>query len=426
MEIKEQLDNIQKSLEAKAATDAKAAADAALVEVKQQLVEAQNKATEAVKEAGELKAQVSVLKDAADKNQEGFDKLFIASQKKPFGANGQEEKSFNTILSDAIEAHANEIKNFKRGATEKRFDLMPEVKADASGEREVKAVGDMSITANFPTAGNIYQDVRGMIMNPYNRVWLGDVLPGGTSDKPVLTYPKENGGEGAAGLWEDPTTDKPQMDFDLTSTNGYFKWIAGIVIVDREMLDDIPFLTSYLQQKMLISLKTAENAFILNGSDPLKSNPVDGLLDVATAYNGALTIPVDMIIDAAYGQIVEDTFGFYNPTTVVTMPRQAVSKLGLNKAAGSGEYDLPTGSVGFANGKLSIGGLELVTSTSIGANNFLALDKTATNFVKRLAPELRLFEDATLAKRNKVMFRIEERATLAIYNNKAIVKGTFA
>jgi hypothetical protein len=35
-----------------------------------------------------------------------------------------------------------------------------------------------------------------------------------------------------------------------------------------------------------------------------------------------------------------------------------------------------------------------------------------------------MFEDATLAKRNKIMFRVEERATLAIFNNSAIVKGT--
>ena len=44
--------------------------------------------------------------------------------------------------------------------------------------------------------------------------------------------------------------------------------------------------------------------------------------------------------------------------------------------------------------------------------------------INRLAPELRMFEDSTLAKQNKVMFRIEERITLAIFNNNAVVKGT--
>jgi len=46
--------------------------------------------------------------------------------------------------------------------------------------------------------------------------------------------------------------------------------------------------------------------------------------------------------------------------------------------------------------------------------------------VNRLNPELRMFEDSTLAKQNKVMFRIEERITLVIFNDDAIVKGSLA
>jgi HK97 family phage major capsid protein len=418
--IQEQLTEISTALETKAAGDAKAAAEAAVTEVKSLLKEAETKATEAAKEATELKSEVKVLKDAADKNQQAFDTLMLKS-KSVNGSNEQEAKSFNQILGEAIDRNIDEIKNFKRGA--RRFDMLPEVKANNKGEREVKTVGDMSITANFPNAGQIYQDVRPMIATPYNRVWLGDVLPGGTSDKPILTYPKENGGEGGAGLWEDPTTDKPEMDFDFTSANSAFKWLAGIVVVDREMLDDIPFLTAYIQQRMLISLKTAENAFILSGSDATKANPVVGLLAAATAFNGTSIITVERIIDAAFGQIVEDTEEFYNPTTVIARPREILNKVGFNKAAGSGEYDAPDNSISFGAGQLRLSGLELVTTTKMTANNFLTLDKSATMFVKRMAPELRLFEDSVLAKKNKVMFRIEERATLAIFNNKAIVKG---
>jgi hypothetical protein len=42
-----------------------------------------------------------------------------------------------------------------------------------------------------------------------------------------------------------------------------------------------------------------------------------------------------------------------------------------------------------------------------------------------MATEIRMFEDAALAKKNKVMFRIEERVSMAIFNNDAIVKGTY-
>jgi hypothetical protein len=82
--------------------------------------------------------------------------------------------------------------------------------------------------------------------------------------------------------------------------------------------------------------------------------------------------------------------------------------------------------VAFAQGNLQIGGLTVAKTTQIGTGNFLTFDRNATMFIKRLQPELRMFEDAALAKLNRVMFRIEERATLAIFNNQALVKGTLA
>jgi hypothetical protein len=262
----------------------------------------------------EFKAQIKEVQDHADK---------LDLRLKGVGSieRTAEQKSFNENLADVLEANAEKIKSHKSGT--------PELKM------EMKAVGDMNIAANFPGATPFIQEVRNpMIETPYNRVWLGDLLPQGSSSANSIIYPKENGGEGGAALWTDRTANKAQMDFDLTSQSAFFKWIAGFVIVDREMLDDIPFLTSYLQNKMLVSLKTAENAFILNGSTD--TNPVTGLLAAATPYDGTYTAAVDRIIDSGWGQIVEDTFEFYNPTTTILTPRDAVA-IGLNKATGSGE-----------------------------------------------------------------------------------------
>lgn len=384
---------------------------------------AETKATEVVnkalegkgfisKEEAEKAAEEAVNKAIATEKEETKKELDkLSSQIKKASQITREDepvtKSFNQYLGEAIEANKDAIQNFKKGSPEVTIAL--------------KAVGDMSIANNFPNATPFIQDVRtGLIVNPYNRVWLSDIIPGGSSSGNSILYPKENGGEGEVGLWTDHAVDKPQVDYDLTSQAAFFKWIAGHVIVEREMLDDISWLTSYLQAKLLISYKTAENKFILNGSTD--TNPVTGMLTAATAYNGTFTGPVDRIIDAGWGQIVEDTNEFYQPTHSILNPRAAVS-LGLNKADGSGEYDLPAGSMAFSNGKLTVGGLDVVTTTGLAKTDFLTFDRNALAYVTRLAPELRMFEDAALAKRNKIMFRIEGRATLAIFNNKAIVKG---
>lgn len=341
--------------------------------------------------------------------QDHLDKLDIRL-KQANGDKNLETKTFNEYLADVIMENKEAIQNFKKNAPDLAM--------------EFKAVGDMSIAANFPGSTPFTQDVRNaLIVNPYDRVWLSDYLPQGNTTKSSIIYPKENGGEGGASTWVVGSGDKPQMDFDLTTQTAYVKWIAGYVIVDRDMLDDIDWLLSYLQSKMLISLKVAENNFILNGT--ADSNPVQGLIDVATAYDGTFTAAVDKIVDAAYGQIPEDTFEFYQGNTAILNVRDGV-KIGLNKAEGSGEYDLPPGTVAFENGRLRVAGLNIATTTQLGADNFLAFDRTATLLVNRLNPELRMFEDSTLAKQNKVMFRIEERITLVIFNDDAIVKGSLA
>lgn len=379
---------------------------------------AKEEAEKQIKEAGfvskedaEKHATDLVTKSLADQKAEfNAEMAKLSSEIKKMGQTSVEGevivKSFNEYLAESLKENAEAIKSFKKGSPELAITL--------------KAVGDMSIANNFPNATPFIQDVRtGLIPNVYDRVWIADILPQGTSSGNSVLYPKENGGEGGVALWSG-TGDKAEVDFDLTSQAAFFKWLAGYVIVDREMLDDIPWLTSYLQNKLLISLKIAENNFVLNGATG--TNPVQGLLAAATPYNGTFTNKVDRIIDAGYGQIVEDTKQFYRPTNTILNPRDAVA-IGLNKADGSGEYDLPNGSVAFSNGRLEIGGLINVDSTDMEKGKFLTFDRNAIMFLRRLSPEIRMFEDAELAKQNKIMFRIEERVTQAIFNDDALVTG---
>lgn len=406
MDLKEQLEGLKNDLTNNFDTKSKLDIQTA-IDVFETKVKAENDAVKKQfeKDVEDLKAE---FQTKSKLQQDHLDAMDIRL-KQAKGQAPAEVKTFNQIIAEVIKENAEAIQNHRKG----------EVLS-----MELKVVGDMSIAANFPGSTPWNQDVREMMIpKPYDRVWLSDYLPQGSTTKGSVIYPKQNGGEGAAGTWVTGSGNKPQMDYDLTSQSAFVKWIAGFVVVDREMLDDLEFMTSYIQSQMLISLKVAENDFILNGT--ADTNPVQGLLDVATAYDGTFTAAVDKIVDAAYGQIPEDTFEFYQGNTAILNVRDGV-KIGLNKAEGSGEYDLPPGTVAFENGRLRVAGLNIATTTQLGADNFLAFDRTATLLINRLAPELRMFEDAALAKQNKVMFRIEERITLAIFNNAAVVKGSLA
>lgn len=422
--IAEQLAEIKSALENNTKAEVKAQFDA----LQGKINAVEGKADKGIVEGlqntlNEIKAWKDARVVADEKNQEALDKLIAKNQAVKIEEKA-ETKSFNTILAETIERNVDAIRNLRPlngQSQEYKFDMFtPEEKKSLNGEKEVKAVGDMSISANFPNATALYQDVRTpMIESPYNRVYLSDILPNSTSSGTQVVYPKENGGEGGVASWTDYSQNKAQVDFDITSVTTPFVWGAGWVVIQRDMLDDIPFMTSYLQSRLLISLKKWENDFIINGA-----GTVGGFEDVASPYNGNMTAPVDRIIDAAYGQIVDATNEFYYPTHAIVRSRDMVTKIGLNKASGSGEYDLPQNSVVFRpDGTVGIGNLTVVGTTAMAQDTFYAIDAKATQFIRRIQPELRLFEDATLAKKNQVMFRIEERATLVVFNNAAIVKG---
>lgn len=351
----------------------------------------------------ELEAQkVELKKDLADL-QAKMKKLEQTKDKdKPV------QKHFNEILAETIKENADVIQGFRP-----KSEPVSLVMKDA----DIMTIGDH--TTNFT---EFIRDVRpGLIMSPYNRIWLSDILPSATSVGNSIIYPVEDGGDGSVGLWGGGKTDKPQVDYKLKSATAHFKWLAGHVIVQREMLDDISWLTAYLQQKLLTSLKIEENSFILNGTTG-GTNDVKGIFADATAYDDTPSYDtlLEKIIDAGYGQIVAETLGYYNPTTVVVNPRDAV-KIGLNKAEGAGVFDLPLNTVSFQNGRLNVTGLETVSTADMDAGEFLAFDKNAMMLFRRMSPEIRMFEDAALAKQNQVMFRIEERITQAIFNTDAFV-----
>lgn len=356
-----------------------------------------------IKELGNkaTKEEVTAVKSLAEGIKETLDLLDVKVQKLGKTGNENETKSFNQVLAETIEANKEAIQGYKKGQT-----LV----------MNMKAVGDMSIAANFSAASELYQVQKPLYIPPFEQTFLGDILPGATSSGTGIVYPEKTGGEGGIEEWDGTDDeDKSQVDYDFVKREITFAWLAGVVIIEREMLDDIPWLINYLQSQLLLDLKTRENAFILNRA-------LTGLLTKATPYNGTYEVPVERLIDAAYGQLPEDTFGQHRTTHFVMRPRETVA-IGLNKAAGSQEFDLPQGTVGFTAGALNLSGIQTIATTSMAVNEFLALDARATQFVKRMNPEIRMFEDAALARKNKIMIRIEERVALAVYNPKALVKG---
>lgn len=392
-------------------------------ELQQGLSELQKQHNEAIKEVQKsvLEKSEASLKTANDRlaeveaeKDEMVRRIGELEAKAKHVEESQPTKHFNDILSETIRENFDAIKGFRSKET-LNF--------------EMKAAGDMS-TANF--AGTTYANIttdyqQGVLPTPTERIWMSDVLPSGTTDAGAIWYPKQNGGEGAIAPWAYGTGDgganasKPQVDFDFTSASDPVEWLAGYVKVPRQMLDDVKWLESFLRQHLLLSLKKAENNQILNGSGV--SPQLKGIIPQATSYDGSYTVSIERLVDAGYGQ-VNEAYGSAN--LAILHPRDAVALI-LNKAGGSDEYDVPPGTIGFVNNRLTIAGMTIVQTTEMSKGNFLVGDRNASQFITRMSPELRMFEqNEDDAKKNMVMFRIEERAVLATYYPQWWVKGSLA
>lgn len=338
-----------------------------------------------------------------------------------------------SAVIDLKKAGLNEIKPKIKGfkgiigaaLTEAKADLMGMVQK-SGGKAEImlyKANEDLN-DANF--SGDSLEIAttdrsRGMYMQPYMPQWFRNLLPSGSTSKGTIQYLKENGDVGAAAVW-DGTGAIADLDakpgtaplFDSVTENVI--WIAGITRVKREMLDDIEWLQGYLARRLTTGrtgLWVAENVQIFN---KLVANSV--------SYDGDKTIPIEMIYDAAFGQLADNYY--FNPTILMNN-RDLVSLIALNKADGSGEYNLPPGTVVVINGQLTIAGARVIGAPNVTAGTALVYDASATEFISRMSPEVRFFEeDRDNVIKNLVTVRAEERILPIVYDEKGVIEVTFA
>jgi len=353
------------------------------------------------------------------KNEEKFND-FKKSMEKDFddlalkmNDKGQELKpvSFKDAVAKGVEKQLEEIKGNARGRRETIIDL--------------KSMG----FENFTNYDTFTQDIRNTVIPTMEESFhVRNILSRGTTTGATLYYPKATGKTGdGPGAWDynrstvASTPAKPAFAMNFERMAAPVEWIAGILTLPIEMLEDLSWLTSYLATYAPIELLKEEDDQILNGDGT--GNTLNGLINTAEAYNGSYLIGIERIIDAAYGQLGQDNFDM--PTNVLLNPRDIVDIM-LNKAAGSQEYNLPEGAVGIVGGRLQIGGLTVNKTNKITQGDFLIGDFVrGAALVTRSAMQLRFFDqNKDNVEKNMMTIRIEERVALPKFYENAFIYGT--
>lgn len=348
-------------------------------------------------ELEELKSQVSVVKDAADK-------LEAKSNRKTMNEN--QVKGFNATLAESIEKNADNIAKLGRG----------EMK-HTSFNLDTKAVGNMTEAANL--TGDIPRAYANQVYGlPSRKVHVRSLLPVGTISQGLFTFPKETGGEGDPAAQTQGST-KAQVDFDITMENAPAQVIAGYVKISRQMLDDVPAMTSFLQQRLLEKYLVAEDAQLLFGSGTGVN--LQGLTGVASAFSGAATVDVEQLVQA----IAQVEASNYSATGILINPTDWASI--INTKNTNSAYSLPGSTVVTTDGQLSIAGIPVFKSTAITADKFLVGDwSMGAQIMQRDGISVQFSEfDGNNFVENMITVRVEARIAFPIYYSGAFVYGDF-
>ena len=378
-ELKGQIDNITKSIDAKI--------EKSNVEVVNSI---EVKASEIVK---------SEVAEITTKFNERFDAFEVANKKQ---FNSQKQASFKSALKDALENGA--IDGLKKGHSQ-------------SARFEIKA--DMTVGADFTGEVIAADRVPGYKFDPTRPVHIRQLLSIGSTQSDVVRYVKESGYTNAAAITAEGAT-FAQSDFDMTAVNANVKKIGTYFRISEEMLADTPQLTSYLSARAPEKLLEVEDANILTGNDLggiINSAPAFAAGDYADSVESANQFDV---IVASLNQLALLN---YNADTILLNPTDFHKILLLKDTTNNYLKDQVYGGL-----TPVFMGVRVVLNSAITAGDFLIGNfSVGTQLWVRQGVNVEFFrEDGTNVRDGFVTVRVSERIALTNYLPNAFVKGTFA
>lgn len=265
------------------------------------------------------------------------------------------------------------------------------------------------------------------VVRAYRRPTVSDLLGTGSLSGNAVTYLVEGSIEGNFGMVAEGGA-KPQFHIgDPTTRTDALKKIAGFLKFTDEMVEDIPFWVSEINQRGLYMLALAEENQLLNGSGT--GNNVQGLLNrsgiqtevAANAADHADALFRSMTKVATATGLSADSI-VINPTDY---QRLRLSKDGNGQYFGGGYFAGQYGNGGIPE-QPPLWGLSTVVTPAVAAGTAVvgALKAASTVYRKggvRVESTNSHVDDFT---NNLITTRIEERAALAVRVPAAVVKVT--
>lgn len=252
------------------------------------------------------------------------------------------------------------------------------------------------------------------------RLTIRDLLMPGRTDKPVIFYPRETGFTGGPDIVAEGAL-KPEFNITIEMITQTVATIAHWTDISLQMLDDVAYIRSYIEGRMLYQLALVEENQLLNGSGV--SGNLEGIYTAATAYaepTGAV-VANEQAIDRLRLMMLQVELANAFATGVVLHPTDWAN-IELLKDGQQGY--LFTNPQTTTTGR--IWGRDVVSTQAIAQSNALVGDFAAhAQILDRQDANVAIsFENKDNFVKNMATIRVEERLALAIYRPEAFVKGS--
>jgi len=366
------------------------------------------------KDRAELNAKLKDHEDLVNEmktQQTAFQDALTAIQQK--GVKLQSEGRPATVGQQVVESE--QFKAFKGGNTPKmRF------------ETKNTIIGEGGSPQN-PTDDIVPKDyMSGIVPGAFRQLNVMDVVPKGATSSNTVHYTRELLFTNAAAETAEAGS-KPETTLTFEGVEEYVRTVAHFIKASKQVLDDAPFLSSYIDRRMRygVNLRMEQQIITGNGTSPNMSG-------IATTGNHTdLTIvTADNDFDAANRAKIQILSADYMPSVFLINPadwgRLERTKTGIS---GDNTYLGGTGgAISYINNGMQpmLWGLPVVASNSVTAGNFFCMSNDAWMLVNREGVAVEMFEqDDTNVQSNLLTIRAEARATLCTFQPSAIVYGAW-
>jgi len=329
--------------------------------------------------------------------------------------------TFGEQITKALEANKEKLQQLKEGTAS-------EAKANAF-DFEVKVPGTMTLAGNV-SGGNIPVEdrIEGLNIIPSRRVRLLDVMGQRNTTSNVVSWVYQANKDGTAGQTAEAAV-KNQIEFDLVVANETVKKTTAFIKVSTEMLDDITWIQSEIEQELMRELlkKVEETAY--NGDGTGQNHR--GIRTVASAFApGSFAGTVDNanivdVLTVAMNQveIAQENEGMVN---YIFMHPSDVTSLMLTKISSTDkryvERLIQVGST------LILDGVPIIKSTLITQGEYLVGAFDLALLVTRSSMRFDIGLDGNDFTENLRTILAEWRGLTLVKNNDrtAFVAGDFA